>query len=52
MNTMGTQLTCLYDGQMLDDELNILWAGFKPGVLRAGARNNFSHVQHDIAEFR
>ena len=23
---------CLYDGQMLDDELAILWAGFKPGV--------------------
>jgi len=23
---------CLFDGQLLDDELNILWAGFKPGV--------------------
>lgn len=23
---------CLYDGQLLDDELSILWAGFKAGV--------------------
>lgn len=23
---------CLYDGQFLDDELNVLWAGFHPGV--------------------
>ena len=23
---------CLYDGQLLDDELNVLWADFDPGV--------------------
>lgn len=23
---------CLFDGQLLDDELNHLWAGFRPGV--------------------
>lgn len=23
---------CLYDGQLLDDELNVLWAKFNPGV--------------------
>lgn len=23
---------CLFDGQLLDDELNVLWAGFKAGV--------------------
>lgn len=23
---------CLYDGQLLDDELNVLFAGFRPGV--------------------
>ena len=23
---------CLFDGELLDDELSILWAGFKPGV--------------------
>ena len=29
---MKDETWCLYDGQILDDELNILWSEFKPGV--------------------
>lgn len=29
---MKDETWCLHDGQLLDDELNILWSEFKPGV--------------------